>query len=63
MSHPPVGQRILTARKKGAKIIVVDPCRNDTALHADMHLQVKPGTDGALAWGIIQQIITKQIIR
>lgn len=60
VSHPPMGQRILAAQKKGAKIIVIDPRRNTTALHADMYLQIKPGTDGALAWGIIQQIIKNQ---
>lgn len=57
VSHPPMGQRILAAQKNGAKVIVIDPCKNTAALHADMYLQIKPGSDGALAWGIIQQII------
>lgn len=43
------------ARKtRGAKIIVVDPYRTPTAEAADLHLPVRPGTDGALACAIMQ---------
>ncbi len=41
---------IVKARKdRGAKLVVVDPYRTGTAEQADVHLMVKPGTDGALA--------------
>ena len=41
---------IARARKnRGAKLAVVDPYRTGTAEQADIHLMVKPGTDGALA--------------
>ncbi len=41
---------IAKARKdRGAKLVVVDPYRTGTAAQADVHLMVKPGTDGALA--------------
>ncbi len=41
---------ITRARKeRGAKFVVVDPYRTGTAQAADMHLAVRPGTDGALA--------------
>ncbi len=41
---------IAKARKdRGAKLAVVDPYRTGTAEQADVHLMVKPGTDGALA--------------
>ena len=36
-------------RQRGAKLIVVDPVKNDTAEKADIHVALKPGTDGALA--------------
>jgi anaerobic selenocysteine-containing dehydrogenase len=44
----------LRARKeRGAKLVVIDPYRNGTAEQADMHLAVRPGTDGALACGVM----------
>lgn len=39
------------ARRQGAKIIVIDPVFTPTARWADLYLQVKPGSDGALALG------------
>ncbi len=45
------------ARKKGASLIVIDPYRNRTAKLADRHFLVKPGTDTALALGIMHLLI------
>ena len=36
-------------RKEGRALVVVDPRRTETAEAADIHLQIRPGTDGALA--------------
>ena len=48
MSH------VSRARKaRGAKLVVVDPYRNGTAEAADLHLAVRPGTDGALACAVM----------
>jgi anaerobic selenocysteine-containing dehydrogenase len=45
---------ITRARKtRGAKLVVVDPYRTGTAQVADMHLAVRPGTDGALACAVM----------
>jgi len=45
---------IAKARKgRGAKLIVVDPYRTGTAAVADMHLPLRPGTDGALACAVM----------
>ncbi|MBL8670702.1 MAG: molybdopterin oxidoreductase family protein [Alphaproteobacteria bacterium] len=41
------------ARKKGGKLVVVDPYRSPTAQVADLHLAVRPGTDGALACALM----------
>lgn len=41
------------AKKRGAKLVVIDPYRTGTALQADMHLPVRPGTDGALACAVM----------
>ncbi|MGE0736370.1 MAG: molybdopterin-dependent oxidoreductase [Alphaproteobacteria bacterium] len=41
---------ITHARKeRGTKLVVVDPYRTGTAKQADLHLMLRPGTDGALA--------------
>ena len=45
---------VMRARKtRNAKIVVIDPYRTPTAELADMHLALKPGTDGALACAVM----------
>ena len=44
-------------KENGMKMIVVDPRVTPTAAMADIHLQLKPGTDGALAHGMANIII------
>ncbi|MDA0822857.1 MAG: molybdopterin-dependent oxidoreductase [Proteobacteria bacterium] len=36
-----------------AKIVVIDPLQTDTAKAADLHLQLRPGSDAALAFGLL----------
>jgi anaerobic selenocysteine-containing dehydrogenase len=36
-----------------AKIVVIDPIRTETAAAADLHLQLRPGTDAALAFSLL----------
>jgi anaerobic selenocysteine-containing dehydrogenase len=40
-------------KERGAKIVTIDPYRTGTAQQSDMHLAVKPGTDGALACAVM----------
>ena len=47
----------LEAKKKGARIVVVDPLRSRTAEQADLHLRPLPGTDAALALGMMHVIV------
>ena len=49
------------AKKKGAKLVVIDPYRNATAEKADLHLMVKPGTDAALACAVMQVMIEEEL--
>lgn len=37
--------------------MVVDPRMSAIARRADIHAQVRPGTDGALAWGLVRQFV------
>ncbi len=46
-------------RENGAKIIVVDPRKTDAVRHADLWLQIRPGTDCVLALAMINHIIQK----
>ncbi|MDF2787590.1 MAG: oxidoreductase [Neobacillus sp.] len=50
-------EKLLEAKKKGAKIYVIDPLFNATAKIADEYISIKPGMDGLLAAGIIKEII------
>ncbi len=45
------------ARRNGAKLVVIDPFRTRTARVADWHLAIRPGTDVALALGLMNYII------
>ena len=52
---------IQEARRKGAKLVVVDPYRTRTAACADWHLPIHPGTDVALALGMMHVLIHEQL--
>jgi len=60
-SAPAAGVRNMLKAKKeaGDKFIVIDPRRTELAKMADLHLQVRPGTDGALALGMLNIIISE----
>lgn len=50
-SIPPFDTHGLATLKSGRRLIVVDPRRTPMADQADIHLRIRPGTDGALALG------------
>ena len=52
---------VLEAKAKGAKIVVIDPYKSRTAKRADWHLAIKPGTDAALALGMMNVIIEEDL--
>jgi len=45
------------ARRNGARLIVIDPYKTRTAALADWHIAIRPGTDGALALGVMHVIL------
>ena len=47
---------MIEARKAGATIVTVDPYQSPTARRSDWHIQPRPGTDAALALGIMHVI-------
>ncbi len=61
-THPyPVGEGILTQKKKGVKLIVVDPRPTEYAKKADLWLRIRPATDDALALGMLHVIINERL--
>jgi anaerobic selenocysteine-containing dehydrogenase len=52
---------IVEARRRSAKLIVIDPVRTRTAALADRHLRPNPGSDAALALGMIHVIIGERL--
>jgi formate dehydrogenase major subunit len=60
-SHPVIGARIRQAARQGARLIVVDPRQTELARCADVHLQLEPGTDIALANAMAQVIVEEQL--
>ncbi|PLZ01583.1 molybdopterin oxidoreductase [Burkholderia sp. WAC0059] len=51
--------RAQEARRNGAKLIAIDPYRSLTAEKCHQHVALKPGTDGALALGMMHVLITE----
>ena len=52
---------IVEARRAGAKLVVIDPVRTRTAALADLHFAINPGSDLALALGLMHVIIGENL--
>ena len=46
---------------RGGKLIVIDPMSTELAQKADLWLRIRPGTDGALAYGMLNVIIREKL--
>jgi anaerobic selenocysteine-containing dehydrogenase len=54
---PHLWRKLLDARANGARLVVVDPFRSRTARVADEHLRPLPGSDAALAIGMMRAVL------
>src|SRR5579884_288700 len=61
VSWPAAATRIGQARRRGAKVIAVDPRRAGAAEKADVWLRVRPGSDGALALAMIHVLFDERL--
>ena len=63
-AHPILFRRIEAARQANPelKLIVVDPRRTDTAIEADLHLAILPGTDVALYHAMLNVMLWEELI-
>src|SRR6476659_8515677 len=59
---PPVMRYFEAQQRNGGKLIVVDPRRTPTAQWATRHLQLRPGSDLALANGLLHVLIREHLI-
>jgi assimilatory nitrate reductase catalytic subunit len=59
---PPIMQHFDEQRSRGGRLVVVDPRRTGTAERADVHLQNAPGTDAALANGVLHVVIRDGLV-
>jgi anaerobic selenocysteine-containing dehydrogenase len=53
---------IAEAKNNGAKLVVIDPVKTRTAREADWHIPIRPGTDAALALGMMNVIISEDLV-
>jgi formate dehydrogenase major subunit len=56
-NHPVASSFFKQARRRGTKLIVIDPRRERIADHADIYCQIKPGTDVAFFNGVLHEVI------
>lgn len=61
VSEHPIPKAILHGKKKGVRIVVIDPRFTETAERADIWVPIRPGTDGALALGMMNVIISEEL--
>src|SRR4029077_14708931 len=48
---------VLAAQRRGAHVVAIDPLRTDTAERCDEHIAPRPGTDAALAMGLMRSVL------
>lgn len=58
---PPLADAIHSAVWRGTKLIVIDPRKTPLAREADIHAQIRPGTDCALGLGMLNVIIAEEL--
>jgi formate dehydrogenase alpha subunit len=58
-SHPIVGLEVIRSKRQGGKLIVANPRRIDLCVHADIFMQLKPGTNIPLLMGMMKVILNE----
>src|SRR4029078_5946287 len=61
-NHPVASSFFKQARRRGTKLIVVDPRRERIADHADVFCQIKPGTDVAFYNAVLHEVIARGLV-
>jgi anaerobic selenocysteine-containing dehydrogenase len=58
-TNPHLWRSILQARRNGASLVCIDPIRTRTAAQCDLHLAPLPGSDAALALGLLHVVLAE----
>ena len=58
-SNPHFWPFVLKARERGARVVAIDPIRTRTAAQCDQWIAIRPGTDAALALGLMNVILDR----
>src|SRR5215475_9612724 len=59
-SQPNTARHIISARRRGAKVVTIDVRRTEAAAQSDEVLLIRPGSDAALALAVMHVIITEK---
>ena len=57
MSVPDVAKRLRAVRERGGKVVVIDPCRTETAEAATRHHFIRPGADAAFLVALVNAVL------
>jgi anaerobic selenocysteine-containing dehydrogenase len=60
-SQPNTARHIISARRRGAKVITIDVRRTEAAAQSDDVLLIRPGSDAALALAVMHVIVTEKL--
>jgi len=60
-SQPNTARHLISARRRGAKVVTIDVRRTEAAAQSDEVLLIRPGSDAALALAVMHVIITERL--
>ena len=63
MTAPGMRDRLKALRRRGGRLVVVDPRRTETARVADRHLAIEPGTDALLLLALLHVLFVEDLAR
>jgi len=61
MTAPGMNRRLAEIRKRGGKVVLIDPRHNETARLADRHIFIRPGTDVLLLLALLHVIFEEKL--
>jgi len=63
MTAPGMNRRLEEIRKRGGKVVLIDPRHNETARLADQHIFIRPGTDVLLLLALLHVVFEEKLTR